>query len=73
MKTEPQWTTKAVLRKKFIVINEYIKKQARGLPWWLSGKESSCQCRVHRFALIWEDPTSRRATKPVHYNYEPVL
>ena len=29
MKTEPQWTTKAVLRKKFIVINEYIKKQER--------------------------------------------
>ena len=21
----------------------------RGLPWWLSGKESSCQCRRHRF------------------------
>ena len=20
-----------------------------GLPWWLSGKESPCQCRRHRF------------------------
>ena len=20
-----------------------------GLPWWLSGKESTCQCRRHRF------------------------
>ena len=20
-----------------------------GLPWWLSGKESTCQCRKHRF------------------------
>jgi len=20
-----------------------------GLPWWLSGKESACQCRRHRF------------------------
>ena len=20
-----------------------------GLPWWLSGKESACQCRIHRF------------------------
>ena len=20
-----------------------------GLPWWLSGKESACQCRGHRF------------------------
>ena len=21
-----------------------------GLPWWLSGKESTCQCRSHRLA-----------------------
>jgi len=21
----------------------------RGLPWWLSGKESACQCRRHQF------------------------
>ena len=21
----------------------------KGLPWWLSGKESTCQCRSHRF------------------------
>jgi len=21
----------------------------RGLPWWLSDKESACQCRRHRF------------------------
>ena len=21
----------------------------RGLPWWLSGKESTCQCRTRRF------------------------
>ena len=20
-----------------------------GLPWWLSGKEPTCQCRRHRF------------------------
>ena len=26
-----------------------------GLPWWLSGKESACQCRRHRF-----DPWSGR-------------
>ena len=26
-----------------------------GLPWWLSGKESACQCRRHTF-----DPWSRR-------------
>ena len=21
-----------------------------GLPWWLSGKESACQCRKHGFS-----------------------
>ena len=27
-----------------------------GLPWWLSGKESTCQCRRCRFrSLGWED------------------
>ena len=29
-----------------------------GLPWWLSGKESACQCGRHRFdPLSQEDPT----------------
>ena len=23
------------------------KRQLMGLPWWLSGKESTCQCRRH--------------------------
>ena len=26
-----------------------IRNGNRGLPWWLSGKESTCQCRRHRF------------------------
>ena len=26
-----------------------IRINVTGLPWWLSGKESSCQCRRHRF------------------------
>ena len=26
-----------------------IKNENRGLPWWLSGKESTCQCRRRRF------------------------
>ena len=33
-----------------------------GLPWWLSGKESACHCRKHRF-----EPWSRKiphATEP---------
>ncbi|KAB0386208.1 hypothetical protein FD755_001164 [Muntiacus reevesi] len=28
------------------------------LPWWLSGKESTCQCRRHGF-----DPSSRKMTR----------
>ena len=32
-----------------------MKGQIRGLPWWLSGKESACQCKGHRF-----DPWSRK-------------
>ena len=28
-----------------------------GLPWWLSGEESACQCRRCRFdPWGWEDP-----------------
>ena len=25
------------------------KNSGQGLPWWLSGKQSACQCRRHRF------------------------
>ena len=32
-----------------------IKRLTGGLPWWLSGKESTCQCRRHRF-----DPGSEK-------------
>ena len=35
------------------LVNLFIWQIAvnRGLPWWLSGKESACQCRRHRFDL----------------------
>ena len=35
----------------FSVINDLKKKKniETGLPWWLSGKESACQCKRHRF------------------------
>ena len=26
-----------------------LKKGDQGLPWWRSGKESTCQCKGHRF------------------------
>ena len=30
---------------------------SRGLPWWLSGKEPTCQCTRHRFnSWIWKIP-----------------
>ena len=32
-----------------------------GLPWWLSGKESSCQCMRCRFdSWIWKIPWRRK-------------
>ena len=38
-------------------------REKRGLPWWLSGKESAW-----KWSLNWEDPTCHGATKPMH-NY----
>ena len=36
-----------------------------GLPWWLSGKESACQCRGRRVqSLVREDPTYSQTAKP---------
>ena len=31
------------------VINRKLKKLIEGLPWWLSGKVSACQCMGHGF------------------------
>jgi len=42
------------------------KNENIGLLWWLSGKESACQCRQHGFNL--EDPTGHGATKSVCQN-----
>ena len=30
-------------------IKMMVKKKLRGLPWWLSGKESACEFRRHGF------------------------
>ena len=46
----------------------FIVKRSLWLSWWLSGKESTCKCRGHRF-LIREDPTGCGATKPMCCNY----
>ena len=38
-------------------------------PWWLSGKEPTCQCRRQNVgSLIHEDPTCRAITKPASPN-----
>ena len=46
-----------------------IIKCRQGLPWWLSGKESTCQCRRRVWSLVWEDPTCCKTTKTTH---EPI-
>ena len=43
------------------------------IPWWLSGKESACQCRQDQEtqvqSLIWKDLTCHEITKPMCLNY----
>ena len=47
-------------------------KISLGIPWWLSGKESTCQSRRHGFdPRVRRDPTCRKAAKPEHHNYWP--
>ena len=40
-----------------------------GLSWWLSDKESTCQCRRQVGSLILEDSTWHGANKPMGHNY----
>ena len=46
-------------------------KKYNGLPWWLSGKESTCQCRGLGFEsesrLGWEDCPGERNGNPPQY------
>ena len=30
-------------------MKDHVTQNQGGLPWWLSGKESACKCRRHRF------------------------
>ena len=48
----------------------YVRQHGLRLPWGLSGKESTCQCRRHGFTL-WsgEDPTCCGATEAVRHNF----
>ena len=44
------------------------------LPWWLSGKESACQCRRHRFDP-WSGkiPHAVEQISPCTTTIEPLL
>ena len=50
------------------------RKGIQGLPWWLSGKESACQCRRHRFNP-WSRkiPHALKQLSPCTTAVEPVL
>ena len=39
-----------------------------GLPWWLNGKESACQCRRHRFELWIRKPPGEGSGYPLQYS-----
>ena len=58
-------------------LQNVLKYQSQGLPWWHSGQESACQCRGHVF-----DPWSGKiphaaeqlnpcatTTEPARHNY----
>ena len=58
------------VRNEWSGVSKSLKQEHNmGLPWWRSGWASVCQCRGPRVrALVWEDPTCRRATGPVSHN-----
>ena len=56
-----------ISQKCIFVASNFKKRLREGLPWWLSGEESSCQCGRHEF-----DSSSRKiphAMEPLCYNY----
>ena len=50
----------------FVICKLHVHKTGLGLPWWLSGKESTCQCRRCRFS-----PWSRKI--PCRREWQPTL
>ena len=43
-------------------------KYLMGLPWWLSGKESTCQCGDMVQYLGWEDSPGGGHGNPLQYS-----
>ena len=55
-------------------IPEAKLKVCAGLPWRLTGKESTCQCRRHRFDLwSWKIPHAEEQLRLCTTTVEPVL
>ena len=49
-------------------------RKLRGLPWWLSGKKSTCQCRRQGFDLWFgKIPHAAEQLNPCATTAEPVL
>ena len=43
---------------------DFFKMQSQGHPWWISGKESACQCRRHGFGFNpWSEKTPQASEK----------
>ena len=40
------------------------RRSLGGLPWWFSGKESTCQCRGHRGHSWWKIPHATEQLSP---------
>ena len=47
------------------ICNLYLFVYTSGLPWWLSDKESTCQCRRHGFDPWVEKIPWRRKWQPI--------
>ena len=46
----------------------------RGMPWWLSGREPTCQCMRHGFdPWSWKIPHAEKQLSPCSPTAEPVL
>ena len=43
---------------------QYLMTIVKGLPWWLTGKESACQCKRRGFDLWIRKIPCRRAWQP---------
>ena len=53
------------------MFNLKLDENIKGLPWWLSGKESTCQCR--RLRKHGFDPWVRKITWRKKWQLTPVF